>query len=199
MTISNVVRMYLKSKPYTLEALDSGIVNYSALSRLMQKQLGIKNYQAVKAAIRRYAEDREVLREGIEMRALGILRENRMALLDGVRVIISTGDLEIESDAKVKMDDYYIYLTRKDVLKSLDKKARKSLVKVRDSCSAIIIYSEEGIEGASGVIAFLASLLAEQNINVVEFISCYTETIVVVSKEDSLRSYSLLAEVISSH
>ena len=97
------------------------------------------------------------------------------------------------------MDDYYIYLTRKDVLRSLDKKARKSLVKVRDSCSAIIIYSEEGIEGASGVIAFLASLLAEQNINVVEFISCYTETIVVVSKEDSLRSYSLLAEVISSH
>lgn len=199
MTISNVVRMYLKSKPYTLEALDSGIVNYSALSRLMQKQLGIKNYQAIKAAIRRYAEDREVLREGIEMRALGILRENRMALLDGVRVIIATGDLEIENDAKVKMDDYYIYLTRKDMLRSLDRKARKSIVKVRDNCSAIIIYSEEGIEGASGVIAFLASLLAEQNINVIEFISCYTETIVVVSKEDSLRSYSLLADVTTPH
>ena len=76
MTISNVVRMYLKSKPYTLEALDSGIVNYSALSRLMQKQLGIKNYQAIKAAIRRYAEDREVLREGKRT----IIRRDRVSL-----------------------------------------------------------------------------------------------------------------------
>ncbi len=196
MSISDTVRTYLKSKPYTLEALENGIVNYSSLARLIHDELRIKNYQAIKAAIRRYAQHIAKVKGGIETRALNILKENRMALLDGVHVIISLEDLNIENDAKVKIDQYYVYLTRKDVIKSLPKKTRENLVKVRDNCSAVIIYSEENIEGASGVIAFIASLLAEQNINVIEFISCYTQTILVVNRSDALRSYELLSRII---
>ncbi len=195
MSISDTVKAYLKNKPYTMEALEKGIVNYSALARLVQEELGIRNYQAIKAAIRRYAGQREALRGSIELRAMKVLKENRIALLDGVHVIISREDIGIDNDAKVKIDEYYVYLTRKDTLKTLGKKAKDNLVKVRDNCSAVIIYSEENIEGASGVIAFLASLLAEQNINVIEFISCYTETIFVVSREDALRSYELLSGI----
>jgi hypothetical protein len=196
MTISNTVRIYLKNKPYTMEALENGIVNFSALARLMQKELGIRNYQAIKAAIRRYASHLESVKVGIEARALEVLKENRLALLDGVHVIVSRKELEIENDAKVKTDQYYIYLTRKDVVKKMGKKDREALVKVRDNCSAILIYSEEDVEGTSGVMAFVASLLAEQSINVIELISCYTETILVVSKGDALRSYELLSTAV---
>ncbi len=196
MTISNVVRTYLKNKPYTMEALENGIVNFSALARLMQKELGIKNYQAVKAAIRRYASHLESVRGSIETRALEVLKENRLALLDGVHVIVSRKELDVDNDAKVKTDQYYIYLTRKDVVKRMGKKDRSELVKVRDNCSAILIYSEENLEGTSGVMAFVASLLAEQNINMIELISCYTETILVVSKDDALRSYELLSTAV---
>jgi aspartokinase len=195
MSISDTVRTYLKNKPYTMEALENGIVNYSALARVIQKQLGIKNYQAVKAAIRRYAEHIESVKGTIESRALGVLKENRIALLDGVHVIVSEAELNIPNDAKVKIDEYYVYLTRKDVIKGLGKKERQSIVKVNDNCSTIIIYSGENLESGSGVVAFITSLLAEQNINVVEFISCYTETIIVVGKNDALRSYELLSSI----
>ncbi len=198
MSISNTVRIYLKNKPYTQEALENGIVNYSALARLMQKQLGIRSYQAVKAAIRRYAEQMESVKGSIESRALGVLRENRIALLDGVHVVISRDELEIDNDAKVKTDGYYVYLTRKDVVRALPKKARESLVRVRDNCAALTVYSEERLEGTSGVIAFLASVFAEQDINVIELISCYTETILVVSGEDALRSYELLSGIVKA-
>ncbi len=196
MSISDTVRVYLKNKPYTQEALEYGIVNFSALARLIQKELGIKNYQAIKAAIRRYAEHIESVKGSIEARALKVLKENRIALLDGVHVIVSDEELEIDNDAKVKIDNYYVYLTRKNVMKDLGKKAKESIIKVNDNCSTLIIYSGENLESGSGVVAFLTSLLAEQNINVVELISCYTETIIVVNRTDALRSYEILSGIV---
>lgn len=196
MSISDTVRVYLKNKPYTQEALEYGIVNFSALARLIQKELGIKNYQAIKAAIRRYAEHMESVKGSIEARALKVLKENRIALLDGVHVIVSDEELEIDNDAKVKIDNYYVYLTRKNVMKDLGKKAKESIIKVNDNCSTLIIYSGENLESGSGVVAFLTSLLAEQNINVVELISCYTETIIVVNRTDALRSYEILSGIV---
>ena len=52
-------------------------------------------------------------------------------------------------------------------------------------------------ESTSGVVAFITSLLAEYNINVVELLSCYTETILVVNKSDALVSYKLLSDMMS--
>ena len=56
MKVSEGVRMYLKGKPYMLEAIDSGVVNYSALARLIQDKIGAKSYGAVKAAVIRHAK-----------------------------------------------------------------------------------------------------------------------------------------------
>ncbi|MDE1849274.1 MAG: ACT domain-containing protein [Candidatus Micrarchaeota archaeon] len=194
--IADLVRTYLKNKPYTMEALESGIVNFSSLSRLIQKELSIKSYQAVKAAVRRHAEHIGSIKNTIEKRALDVLKENRITLLDGIYVAISDKRLEIENKAEVKVDSYYVYLTDKSAFKSMTRKQKESLIKVHENCSAIIIYSEEKLENVSGVLAFVTSLLAERNINVIEFISCYTETMLIVSKEDALRSYEALSEII---
>ncbi|MDE1851797.1 MAG: ACT domain-containing protein [Candidatus Micrarchaeota archaeon] len=194
--IADLVRTYLKNKPYTMEALESGIVNFSSLSRLVQKELNIGSYQAVKAAVRRYAAQIGSMKGTIEKRALEVLKENRITLLDGVYVIISSQKMDIDNKAEVKVDSYYVYLTDKNAFKSMTRKQKSSLIKVHENCSAIIIYSEEKLENVSGVLAFVTSLLAERSINVIEFISCYTETMLIVSKEDALRSYEALSEII---
>lgn len=194
--IADLVRTWLKNKPYTMEALESGIVNFSSLSRLIQKELGIGSYQAVKAAVRRYAAQIGSMKETIEKRALDVLKENRITLLDGVYVLISSQKMDMENKAEVKVDSYYVYLTDRNAFKSMTRKQKGSLIKVHENCSAIIIYSEEKLENVSGVLAFVTSLLAERSINVIEFISCYTETMLIVSKEDALRSYEALSEII---
>ncbi|MDE1824613.1 MAG: hypothetical protein KGH74_04950, partial [Candidatus Micrarchaeota archaeon] len=155
--IADLVRTYLKNKPYTMEALESGIVNFSSLSRLIQKELSIKSYQAVKAAVRRYAEHIGSIKNTIEKRALDVLKENRITLLDGIYVAISDKRLEIENKAEVKVDSYYVYLTDKSAFKSMTRKQKESLIKVHENCSAIIIYSEEKLENVSGVLAFVTS------------------------------------------
>ena len=60
----------------------------------------------------------------------------------------------------------------------------------------IVVHSPEELEVTPGVVAFLATLLAEQNVNIIEFISCWTETIMVVEKKDSLKTYEVLSNMV---
>jgi aspartokinase len=70
-----------------------------------------------------------------------------------------------------------------------------TLVK-HDNCTMIVVHSPEELEATPGVVAFLATLLAEQNVNIIEFISCWTETIMVVEKKDSLKTYEVLSNLV---
>ncbi len=194
MTVANEVRVHLKSRPYAVEALERDIANVSSMAREVQRELEIGSYQAVKAAIRRYAEELRKKKKSIELSALPVLSENSVTLLDGRRVIIASEKLEIENDAEVKAGSYYVYLTSKP-LESVHAKWERGIVRVNENCSAVVISSGEKVEKVPGVVAFLTSVLAEEGINIVEFISCYTETIVVVRREDALRAYGLLSEI----
>ncbi len=195
MSVSDTVRLYLKMKPYMHEALRNGVVNFSAMARLIQKDLSIKSQNAVKVALIRYADSLRKAEWSTEEKALSVLEENQVTLLDGVRVIIADKKLDIENNAEVKTESYYIYLTRKDAARGMTKQQKSHLMKVNSNCSAIIVYSGENLEKVSGVVAFMASVLSEEGINVIELISCYTETIFVVNRYDALRAYQLLSNL----
>ncbi len=191
MTVSDIVRMYLKNKPYTLEALENSIVNYSALARIVQRELRIKNYHAIKAALRRYAQELKENSISIEKHATSIIKSSKITIESGIAVVISTSDLDVEKSGKIKLNDYYIYLVPDPSELKYIKKGRGT-IKVQENASAITIHSEERLEALPGFVAFIASLLAEQNINIIEFISCYTDTLLVVSNSDALKSHGLL-------
>lgn len=188
--------MYLKNKPYTLESLDRDIVNYSALARIIQKDLQIGNYHAIKAALRRYSEELRENGISIEQHALSILASSRITIQSGISVVISSSDASVKNSGKIKLSDYYIYLvTDRQELKQL--KRSRGLIKLHEDAAAIIMHSEERLESLPGFVAFIASLLAEQNINIIEFVSCYTETLIVVSRSDALKSHELLTGITS--
>ncbi|MHB1830791.1 MAG: DUF7523 family protein [Candidatus Micrarchaeaceae archaeon] len=190
MKISEAVRVYLKNKPYTLEALEKGIVNFSALARIIQKDTGIGNYHAIKAALRRYVEEIRGKGLGIEKHAQSILKGSTITIQSGVSVVITYKDIDLERSSKIKLNDYFVYLTYDKP--ELEKIRKYSSIKVHEDASAIIIHSEDRLESSPGFVAFVASLLAEQDINIIEFISCYTETLLVVSRSDALKGHGLL-------
>ncbi len=45
---------------------------------------------------------------------------------------------------------------------------------------------------ARGYVALITSLLASREINIVEFISCSTNTVIVMGDRDALNAFSLL-------
>jgi aspartokinase len=192
MTTAQNVRSYLRNKPYLLEALEKGIVNLSELSRQIQQELKIDNTSAVKAALRRFAAELQKHKQKREEKVLQLLRRSGIAVYDRKSVIITTKELEKRNGLKVDLLEKYVYLLdRSDLPERIN-----ALVK-HENCTMIVVHSPEELEATPGVVAFLATLLAEQNVNIIEFISCWTETIMVVEKKDSLKAYEVLSNMVS--
>ena len=176
--IAEEVRAYLKNKPYMLEALERGIVNLSKLSRIISADLKITNFHAIKAALRRYAMDLGSNRSDLEKHALNVLKKSKISVIGGITVLISKKELQVDSIASVKSGGSYLYIISKDSVE-LSSKVKSNLTVHYSNCSVVIIHSGIDIEKTPGVIAFLSSLLAQWGINVTEFVSFYTDTILV--------------------
>jgi len=192
MTVAKGVRNYLKNKPYVLEALEKGIVNLSELSRQIQNELGTKDIVAIKAALRRLSEELQKHKQRREEKVLELLKKSAVSVYDRKSVVIAMRELEIKNGMKVNLLSKIVYLLDKNSLPG-----KLGALKIHDNCTMIVIHSPEELETTPGVVAFLTTLLAEQKINIIEFISCWTETIIVVEKKDSLRAYEILSEIAS--
>jgi aspartokinase len=192
MTIAQNVRSHLRNKPYLLEALEKGIVNLSELSRQIQKELKTDNTSAVKAALRRFSEELQRHKQKREEKVLQLLKRSGIAVYDRKSVMVTTKEIETRNGMKVDLLDKHVYLLdRSDLPERIN-----ALVK-HENCTMIVVHSPEELEATPGVVAFLATLLAEQNINIIEFISCWTETIMVVEKKDSLKAYEVLSNMVT--
>lgn len=191
MTVAQNVRNHLRNKPYLLEALEKGIVNLSELSRQIQNELQTEDTSAIKAALRRYSEELQKHKQKREEKVLHLLRRSNIAVYDRKSVIITSKELPQKAGMKVDLLDKFVYL-----LDRSDLPERVSALVKNDNCTMIVIHSPEELEATPGVVAFLATLLAEQNVNIVEFISCWTETIMVVDKKDSLKTYEVLSNLV---
>ena len=191
MTTAQDVRSYLRNKPYLLEALEKGKVNLSELSRQIQKELKTRNITATKAALRRFAEELQKHKQKREEKVLHVLKRSGIAVYDRKAVIITAKEIAAKSGLKVDLPDKFVYL-----LDRADLPERVSTLIKHDNCTMIVVNSPEELEATVGVVAFLTTLLAEQNVNIVEFISCWTETIIVVDKKDSLKAYEAITNLV---
>ena len=190
MTIAQNVRNYLRNKPYLLEALEKGIVNLSEVSRQIQQELGTGNFGAIKAALRRFSEELQKHKQKREEKVLQLLKRSGIVVYDRKSVIITAKEMHIKNGMKVDLIGKFVYVLEKSELPE----KLNALVK-HNNCTMIVVHSPEELEATPGVVAFLTTLLAEQNVNIIEFISCWTETIIVVEKKDSLKAYEVLSNL----
>src|SRR3989304_7935395 len=190
-TIAKKKRPPPKKKPYLLEALEKGIVNLSELSRQIQEELNTDNTSAVKAALRRFSEELQKHKQKREEKVLQVLKRSGIAVYDRKSVMITSKEINTKTGMKVDLLDKYVYL-----LDRSDLPERITTLVKHDNCTMIVVHSPEELEATPGVVAFLTTLLAEQNVNIVEFISCWTETIIVVEKKDSLKAYEVLSNLV---
>lgn len=212
--ISNIVREYVSSRPYLLEALSRKIVNYSALARLIVSELnlGKENIPAVKMALRRFAEKLEEksftedrVREIIASSSLQLINDIVVCTICGVQgssvltkevFLKKTGFLQVTQSSRhmtIMMDKYLYNSIRSLIEKTL---AKIGDVEVLENQTAILITSPREIIKTPGVIAYILSALASQGINITQFISCHTDTILIVDRREALKAYTVLEKLI---
>ena len=187
-SVAQLVRDTIQMRPSLLDALNMKVVNYSALARLLQEEMGEGSLEAVKAAIIRVADEISEDRGLREEAVLGILKESKVRLQDKIAVVISPIRLEIPHIVTAHLTDQYIYIVDQTIIKQ----RLPEQVKMESNQVALILLSPLRVETTPGFVAFVTQLLASRNLNIVEFISCSTNTIIILSPKDALTAFSLL-------
>jgi len=61
---------------------------------------------------------------------------------------------------------------------------KRNIIKVTKDLALITLKSDEDLEDVPGVVSFIYSLFSENGINIVETMSCWTDTIVLIKEND---------------
>lgn len=192
--ISELVWLYVKRRPFLKEIIRLKVVNYSSLARKIAiEALGDRKYvNAVKMALQRLSRKLRKNEENLEVQVLSVLKRSSISIRNKVAVVISSSQLDnIKPISFVKSRDYTTYIIAQEDLEKIKKS--RSILLVQDTMNLITISSPEELEDVPGVIAMVLNMLASEGINVAEFISCYTDTLLVIKESDTSMAYELLS------
>ena len=196
--VSELVWLYVKRRPFLRETLREKLINYSALARKIAfTVLGDKRKtSAVKMALVRIVEKMKKSDRNLEASIFNILTLSTISIRNKVAVVISHSKLsDIAYLSYAESKDLFTYVVEEKELEQLKK--TKSVLRVVDNLNLIAIHSPVELEETPGVIAHLLGALGSEGINVVEAISCYTDTLLLVRQPDTIQAYEILSKLTS--
>lgn len=202
MNITKVAEQYIEGHPSVKDCLRKRLVNYSQLSRRIMKENGLKgsDFDAVLIAARRYlwklskfsaAEDK--IRSLLGRSSIDIKTKMAVAVIE--KHILTDDLLELERKIKKSRNVFYAIegtgaitiITAAAFLEDIRGSFKSGIIRVWEGLALVIIASPEEIEETPGVFSYLSGLLADRGINVLEAMSCWSETLFVVSEKDIAR------------
>ena len=186
--VAQQVLEYIKRKPYVQEALEQGIINYSALARQAAKEMGINNVETVKAALIRHSKKIRKEKKNREKKIIQLLQQANFSIKNKIVSIHSSTPLNVDAIAYSKTPSGYMYFLD-------EQNAAKIKHKHINHWLAIIhIKSSINIEQTPGVAAFILSALASEDINVVHLMDCREDTFLVIKEYDAPLAFKVLSE-----
>ena len=199
-SISEAVFRILESRPYMLCAIEEGYANHSEIARLAGEELkkqGIRaGAEALRAAVRRFSAERASSSSKRSEAIRRLLKGSKLELRTKLAVVVLSPAVRVPAIAgasSVSGPSGLTLVLPEDGLPSLHKHVREDDVLLeRRDLAALAVVSSESIEIVPGVVAFLSSTLAENGVNIREFLSSYRDTVMVVERKDALKAFSLL-------
>lgn len=191
-TTANLVRLYLKRRPQLLSMVSNGICNYSALARRLQKDIfpaKKSEFTAIKAALLRLSREEDARDKSWEKDVERVLKGSSVEVRSDVSVVSSKGGIGVPVIATSNSKSGVMSVIDSSFSKQLKKKG----LKVLDELSLVIISSPPTLQDTPGCVATIIDAIASEGINVLEFISCHTDTLMVVKNSEAVRAYEILA------
>ncbi|MEK6954892.1 MAG: ACT domain-containing protein [Candidatus Micrarchaeota archaeon] len=199
----------LESQPYLLKAIEGGYANLSEIARKLQREMRERgergSIEAVRAAVKRIAEEKEIAAGSSESKIRKLLKGSKLELSTKISVLVvasraydslrahlheSLSIVKSRSGVTIVLPDEYVPELKKHV------HSHDILIENNDLVALSLITSEN-IEEVPGVVAYLTGKLAENGINLKEFLSSYRDTVMILEKKNSLKAYQLLERLIA--
>lgn len=206
--ITKLAEKYIQEHPSIKDCLKNDLINYSSLSRQIASELNLnlkKSFDAILIACRRF--QRKLRKEEIfESKILKILKESKIEIKNKVIAIVLEKDiffgtlLNLEKEIKKTKEIFRVIestsvitiITTEDFLGLIKKYFGNKIILENKNLAEVTIKSPKEIETTPGTYAYLCSLFGENNINIVETLSCFTDTIFLVKDDDVGKVMGLL-------
>ena len=206
--ITKLTENYILEHPSIKDCLKNGFINYSSLSRQIASDLNLSlknNFDAILIACRRFK--RKLKKEQVhENSILKVLKESKIEIKNKIIAVVLEKDIyfenliNLEKEIKKKKEIFRIIegisaitiITVEDFLDLIKKYFKNKIILENRNLAEITIKSPKEIETTPGTYAYMASLFSEHNINIVESLSCWTDTIFLVREDDVGKAIGLL-------
>ena len=210
LTIAELTRQYIDRHPIVRDCISKDLVNFSSLSRLIMKETGVKHEEAVLAASRRYAA--KLAKSNFEGDIMRVFEESRLELKTRICIVVAKNEWVVLRNLEEVVKKLLAEKATMQILQSAngitvisEDKHLPAIIKaigqdhimtVKQNLAEITVKSPPRIEVTMGAFAYITSMLSEQNINLLEAVSCYTDTIVIVTRDDMMRAFEILSGII---
>lgn len=207
---AELTREYIDSHPSIRDCISKDLINYSSLARQVMKELGLTHEEAILAACRRYAL--KLAKSDFEGQIIGLFRESTLEVKSKIVIVIAKNDwvvlrnleevvrkiLAEKSALQIIQSSNAITVMSEDKHLPAIQKAIGGdyILRIREELAEITLKSPSRIEDIPGSFAYISGILAENGINLVEAVSCYTDTIFVVEKDVVMRAFQILSGII---
>lgn len=199
---------YISAHPFVKDCLKRGLINYSSLARQICADTGLnakKNFDAVLIACRRFY--RKIKTEAaVERKILDILRGSKLEIRNKISSIILEKDIaysnlfDIEKEAKKSLETFHIVegtstvtvIASGDFGKKVKQVFRNKIIRENSELVEVILKSPKEIVTTAGVVSYLFSLFGENDINVFDALSSWTDTIFLIEEKELSRVMELL-------
>lgn len=205
MSIAKMTQSYIAEHPSIKDCVRKGVVNFSALAREICRDRDISRFDAVLIACQRYA--RRVQGQSTnEKRILSLLRGAKMQVNNKMAVIIMEKPRDYERlyqlQRAVKREghifnlidgkDAVVVITADDFVDEFREAFRGRIKKLSTSVVQITMTFDQRVESTPGVVSYVYSMLAENDVNVLEELSCWTELMLIVEERDLSKTLRIL-------
>lgn len=191
---------YINEHPYIKRCLQKGMINYSSLARIIAKDLDIEkktSNEAILIAARRFQE--KLKKElGNEQKIKVLLSNSEISVQNKMAVFIleKNSNLDVLEGLQKKISqeggisfvlegsDNYTIIIQERYASLIRIKLDHKLIKSHQHCALINFKSPKEIEEITGVLAYLTPLFAENGVNIIEFLSCWRDTLFIIDAKD---------------
>ena len=207
-TTAELTNDYIKEHPDIKSCLKKSLINYSSLARLIAKRLNIEkktSKEAIQIAARRFQEK---LKKEIsyDQQIKNLLSESEIEIKNKIMIFILEKSINFEQldiiEKMIKKDagvfyllegsGHYTIIMQEKYAKCITSKFLRNIIAKHDSLALINLKSPKEIEYVPGVISYLASLFAENGVNIVEIFSFWTDTLFAIKTEDVNKTMNFL-------
>ena len=197
-TTTQLTEKFINEHQSVKYCLKKGLLNYSALARLIAKELKIEkktSKEAILIAARRYKE--KIKDQHGEKEVIALFKQSNVEIKNNIvsitieKNVYPDSLVEMEKEIKKQKGLFFAIegtrsitlIFQKKYKSNIEKKFKNNLLEKKDDLSLITINSE-GIGDIPGAVSYVASLFFEQGINIEEFMSCYDDTLIVIDSKD---------------